>query len=357
MKINPLLLADAYKIGHPFQYPKGTALVYSNLTPRGSRLEGVDKMVFFSLQYFIKEFLIRRFNEDFFDQPKEFVIAEYKRRIGAYLGPLSDYSHIEKLHDLGYLPIIIKALPEGTKVPMKVPVLTIYNTHPDFYWLPNFLETILSTTVWQGCTSATIANEYRKILDHYAKLTGTNPEFVGWQGHDFSMRGMSSFESAVLSGMGHLLSFTGSDTIPAVEGLEQYYGADCERELIAGSVAATEHSVMCAGEKDSELETFRRLITEIYPSGFISIVSDTWDLWQVLTVILPELKETVLARDGKVVIRPDSGDPADIICGKPLIQVAGTDGWNYIENPNENERKGVIELLWEVEILILNKPV
>lgn len=330
-----VLLADFYKIGHPFQYPRNTIKVYSNLTPRKSRLNGIDMMVFFGLQYFMKQYLIKYFKENFFDLPKEEVMRQYKRRIRTSLGgDLSSYAHIEALHDLGYLPIVIKALKEGSKVNMRVPVLTITNTIDEFYWLPNFLETILSAIVWQPCTSATIAHEYRKLLNKYAVLTGMPMEFIQWQGHDFSFRGMSSFETAYTSGMGHLLSFTGTDTIPAIDAMEQYYNADADKELIGGSVNATEHSVMCAGSKDSELATFKRLITEVYPSGFASIVSDTWNLWDVLTVIAPALKNEIMARDGRVVIRPDSGDPVLIICGNP-------------DGKTEAERKGVVELLWD----------
>ncbi len=336
MKTNPFLLTDYYKVGHVFQYPKNTTLVYSNLTPRSSRLDGVNEMVFFGLQYFIKEYLMDYFTENFFDQPKEKVVENYKRRIASSLGvPLPTYNHLERLHDLGYLPIEIKALPEGSLVPMKVPCITLINTLPEFYWLTNFLESILSAIIWQPCTSATIAHEYRKLLNHYATDTGMPNEFVQWQGHDFSFRGMSSLESAVTSGMAHLLSFTGTDTIPAIDALEEYYNANAETELIGGSVAATEHSVMCSGSKDGELETFKRLITEVYPNGIISIVSDTWDLWKVCTEYLLDLKEIILKRDGKVVIRPDSGDPVKIICGD-------------LDGKTNAERKGVVELLWDV---------
>jgi nicotinamide phosphoribosyltransferase len=336
MKTNPFLLTDYYKVGHVFQYPDKTELVYSNLTPRNSRLKDVDEMVFFGMQYFIKEYLIKYFNENFFDQPKDIVITNYKRRINTSLGTgLPTYQHLESLHALGYLPIEIKALPEGSRVPMKVPCITIVNTLPEFYWLTNFLETLLSAIIWQPCTSATIAYTYRKLLNKYAAETGMPKEFVQWQGHDFSFRGMSSLETAILSGMGHLLSFTGTDTIPAIDALEQYYNADADRELIGGSVAATEHSVMCSGSKDGELETFKRLITEVYPGGIVSIVSDTWDLWKVCTEYLPALKAAILNRDGKVVIRPDSGDPVKIICGD-------ADGKTI------PQQKGVVELLWDV---------
>lgn len=335
MKINPLLMTDFYKIGHVFQYPENTEVVYSNLTPRKSRIDGCDEMVFFGLQYFIKEYLIDYFNENFFNRPLEDVIASYSKRIKNSLGSdLPTYNHIKELHQLGYLPVIIKALPEGSKVPMRVPVLTIYNTLPKFYWVTNFLETILSSTIWQSCTSATISNLYKNILDKYAEETGLPKDFTQWQGHDFSFRGMSSFESAIISGMGHLLSFSGTDTIPAIDALEEYYNADCEKELIGGSVPATEHSVMCAGQKESEVDTIKRLLTEVYPSGIFSMVSDTWDLWKVLTEYLPKLKTEIMSRDGKLVIRPDSGDPVKIICG-------------YAAGKTEAERKGVIELLWD----------
>jgi nicotinamide phosphoribosyltransferase len=336
MNTNPFLLTDYYKVGHVFQYPPGTTLVYSNLTPRKSRFDGIDEMVFFGLQYFIKEYLVDYFNNNFFGKPRDTVLTDYKRRITTSLGAhLPAYEHLEKLHDLGYLPIEIKALPEGSKVPMRVPCLTIVNTLPEFYWLTNFFETILSAVIWQPCTSATIAHQYRKLLNRYAEATGVPMDFVQWQGHDFSFRGMSSLESAMLSGMAHLLSFTGTDTIPAIDALEQYYHADADKELIGGSVAATEHSVMCSGSKDGELETFRRLITEVYPKGIVSIVSDTWDLWKVCTEYLPALKHIILQREGKVVIRPDSGDPVKIICGDP-------------DGKTQAEKKGVVELLWDV---------
>lgn len=332
-----LNLSDGYKVDHRRQYPTGTELVYSNWTPRKSRLEQVDSVVFFGLQYFIKKYLIEDYNQNFFARPKETVVAEYKRRIESYLGPGAiTYDHIEKLHDLGYLPLEIKAVPEGTRVPMRMPMFTFKNTRPEEFWLTNFLETILSCILWLPCTSATTAFEYRKILNSYAEKTGGDPAFVPWQGHDFSFRGMGGLEAALLSGAAHLLSFTGTDTIPALDFLEQYYGANSDTELIGGSVPATEHSVMCMGMQDGEIETFRRLIQDVYPKGVVSIVSDTWDFWQVITGYLPQLKPLILARDGKVVIRPDSGDPIKIICGDPDAR-EGTP-----------EQKGAIECMWEV---------
>ena len=336
MNINIFHLTDGYKVDHRRQYPQGTELVYSNWTPRKSRVSGIDKIIFFGLQYFIKHYLIEAFNRDFFAREKQEVIEKYKRRIESYLGPDAiTYEHVEALHDLGYLPLEIKAIPEGTAVPLRVAMFTIKNTRPEFFWLTNFLETLISCILWLPCTSATTANEFRKLLNKYAIKTGGDLSFVPWQGHDFSFRGMAGLEAALLSGAAHLLSFTGTDTIPAIDFLEEYYNASSDKELIGASVPATEHSVMCMGMENGELETFKRLILETYPRGIVSIVSDTWDFWRVITEYLPTLKSEILARDGKVVIRPDSGDPVDIICGDPKAPA---------DSP---EHKGAIGCMWE----------
>ncbi len=315
----PVLLKDGYKVGHIFQYPQGTSLVYSNLTPRSSRVEGQDFVIPFGFQYFVKEYLIRQFNENFFDLRREDVLKQYKRVIGNYLGPLESYEHIGNLHELGYLPLRVKAVPEGLKLPLRVPALTIRNTHDDFFWLTNMLETLMSNVLWLPSTSATTAFRYRRAFEHFARLTGASRDFVKWQGHDFSMRGMPGIEAAILSGMGHALSFTGSDTVPVIPAFEEYYGADCEKELIVGSVAATEHSVVCVGTAryGDEAGLLGWLLKDVYPKGIMSYVSDTTDFWGVLTKVLPQLKDLILSREGKLVIRPDSGDPVKIICGDP----------------------------------------
>jgi nicotinamide phosphoribosyltransferase len=222
-------------------------------------------------------------------------------------------------------------------------MLTIENTHPDFFWLTNYIETLMSNVLWLPCTSATTAYRYRQILNKGARLTGGDLDFVRWQGHDFSYRGMAGHEAACLSGAAHLLSFTGTDTIPAIEFLEEYYPSEEDSPpFIGGSVAATEHSVMSCGGEGDELATFERLI-DLYPSGIISIVSDTWDLGRVLTEYLPKLKDKILARkNGKVVIRPDSGDPADIICGVPGARFQS-------DRPRADwEEAGVVETLWNI---------
>jgi nicotinamide phosphoribosyltransferase len=329
------LLCDFYKVSHREQYPENTEYVFSTWTPRRSYIEGINEIVTFGMQAFVKGFLIEYFNEYFFNRSKEDVIAEYVRFIKHTLfidNP--DASHIGELHDLGYLPLEIRAIKEGTVVPLRVPTATVVNTHPDFFWLTNYIETLMSSENWLPSTSATIAYEYKKLFTEYAKETGGDLGFVPFQGHDFSLRGMV-LEAGKLSGAGHLTSFLGTDTIPAISFLEKFYGANVETELVGTSVNATEHSVMSAGGQDAEYETYERLITKVHPTGILSIVSDTWDLWAVLNDIIAPLKNVILNRDGKVVIRPDSGDPVKIICGDS-------------ESDNPNARKGVIEILWDI---------
>lgn len=333
MITNPLHLTDFYKVGHKFQYPEGTEVVFSNLTPRSSRIGAVNEVVFFGLDYYIKEYLRNVWNTNFFYRNKSEVVKEYADRTAGAGLPV-DVSHIEALHDLGYLPIEIWALPEGTRVPLRTPAMVMWNTHPDFYWVTNYLETSLSATLWGPCTSATIADRYKTLLLAMAEVTGGSPEFVDFQGHDFSMRGMFGLEAAVLSGAAHLLSFKGTDTIAAIDFLNRYYRGSSE--FVGGSVPATEHSVMCVDMADGEFETFKRLITETYPNGIVSIVSDTWDYWKVLTEYLPALKDEILARDGTVTIRPDSGDPVHIICGDPDA------------TPGSPEWKGSFRILEEI---------
>lgn len=341
MKLVPTLLCDFYKIGHLHQYPEKTEIVFSTWTPRsGKHLPNVKEVVAFGIQGFIKE-LDETFQENFFNKTKEEVVADYSRIIKNCLFVDTPYTkHIEELHDLGYLPIKVNALDEGTLVPFSVPMMTIENTDPKFFWLTNYIETIASATLWKPTTTASIARVYRQILNENAIETTGSIAGVEFQGHDFSMRGLSGVEDAARTGAGHLLSFVGTDTIPAISYLEQYYGANVEKELVGCSVNATEHSVMSASGKEGEFETYRRLVEDVYPTGIVSIVSDTWDLWHVLTDTIPKLKEVILNRDGgpesldKVVIRPDSGDPADILCGNP-------------NSTNPHAQKGVIELLWD----------
>lgn len=350
MQLNPVLICDGYKLDHRRQYPEGTELVYSNFTARSPKLANLlfdydGKTVFFGLQGLCEWLFIDLWNKEFFSQPMEEVSHEYYRRIKNYLGPMAadeiGVKHIEALHKLGYLPIEIKALPEGSRVNYKVPFLTIKNTLPEFFWITNYLEDQISLGLWKSIRTATVAYEYYRLIKQYAIETGTPLEFVPFQGHDFSLRGLGSPYDAGAAA-GHLLPFLGTDTLPAIDYLEAYYGANSDLEPIGLSVPATEHSVMCMGGMVDEIGTFKRLITEIYPTGIVSIVSDTWDFWRVINSYALQLKNEIMNREpdalgfAKVVFRPDSGDPVKIICGDPD---APKDSPNY---------KGAVECLWDV---------
>lgn len=333
----PALLCDFYKISHRAQYPTGTEVIYSTLTPRTNKyapkVDGkpIDQVVVLGFQYLIKKYLIDFFNDNFFNVPIEQVLNQYKTFIKNTLGVEDNGDHLKELHELGYLPLRIKAIPEGEAVGIKVPVMTIENTHHKFYWLTNYFETLISCTTWQPMTSASISLAYRKIFEKYSEETCDNNNHIMFQGHDFSMRGMSSLESAELSGLGHLVSFVGTDTIPAITAAEKYYKAD---GLVGTSIPATEHSVMSSHGLDDK-KTFEFLL-DLYSTGFLSVVSDTYDFWNVVENVLPSLKDKILNREGKLVIRPDSGDPVEIICGVDLSEAFNfnslKEAFNYYVN-------------------------
>lgn len=342
--INPILAIDGYKVSHREQYPEGTTKVYSNFTPRSDRhfhspvADG--KLVFFGLQGFLQWFLVDLFNERFFSRNEHDVVAEYQAVMNSYMGEGAvSVEHIRALHQLGYLPLHIKALDEGSKVAMQVPVLTITNTRNEFFWLVNYLETVHSAELWKASTNATIAHHYRLICERWAEKTCNDVSHLDFQCHDFSFRGMSGLQDTAQAGCGHLLSFKGTDNIPSVLYARDYYTSG-EDYSIAASVPATEHSVMCMGEQAGEIETFRRLICDLYPAGFVSIVSDTWDYWRVLTQYARELKGAIMAREGRVVFRPDSGDPVAILCG-----TAADDDTRMNRTAEE---KGSVEVLWDI---------
>jgi len=358
MNIYPMHLADFYKVGHIGMYPEGSEYLYSNFTPRSDRLAKVlpdfdHKVVNFGIGGMCKWFLRDTWNTEFFNKPKEIAVKKFADRINkAGLGP-AKVDHVAALHDLGFLPIVVKALPEGARVNIKVPIYTIRNTLPGFGWLTNYLESVMSSETWKPITTATTAYEYHRLLKKYAEKTGSAPEFVAWQGHSFSFRGLSGFHDSMTSDSGHLLSFYGTDTIPAIDYLEDYYGAG--ETFVGGSVNASEHSCSIANilalsdsdydslEKEfvenygsavpveydrklllGEYHMFKRMTTDVVPSGIVSLVSDSFNYWGVLTVIAPALKKTIMNRPvnelglSKVVFRPDSGDPVRIICGDEI---------------------------------------
>lgn len=330
---------DAYKIGHINQYPVGTTEIYSNLTARSGNYKNVptDGVCFIGVQYFVLDYLINEWNITFFNKDKSEVCNKYKRRVSKILGYDVDVSHIENLHDLGYLPVVIKALPEGSFVPYGIPLLTIKNTLPEFYWVTNMLESVMSAELWQPITSATTYMSYKRLFHKFADITGSPKEFISYQGHDFSFRGMAGRHAAAISGFAVLgAGAIGTDCIPAIDIAEDFYGADVDKEIVGETINSTEHSVQSSNGKETEYDTYVRFLTEVYPSGMVGIVSDTWDFWNVIDNYLPRLKSIIMARDGKLVLRPDSGNPVDVICGTVSNLGAG----------HLPEEKGLIECLW-----------
>ena len=325
---NPLLLIDFYKATHHEQYPVGLTKMVSYYTPRMSRLKDTDKVTFFGLQAFIKEYLIDGFNKGFFSRPEEEVVAEYERILDYTLGNGAYESQkIRDLHRLGYLPLEISAVPEGMRTKVCVPQIEITNTHPDFVWLVNTIETMLSCSMWHTQTSAEVGYRYRQIVDKYAKLTcddTVNPrKLLG----DFSMRGQQSVESAIKSSAAWTLSFDNTATVPAIMWLEDNYNCDVTKDNVAYGAISTEHSVMCSNfaVDGDEITHIKRLLTEIYPNHSFSMVSDSYDYWRLVTELLPQCKEEILAHNGTLSIRGDSGDPVEVIAGKNIYYIDETE--------------------------------
>ena len=318
---NPLLLIDFYKVCHSSQYPKGLTKMVSYYTPRMSRLKDVDTITFFGLQAFIKEYLIDGFDTMFFNRPEDEVVAEYERILDYTLGKGAYESQkIRDLHKLGYLPLEISAVPEGMATAVGVPQIEITNTHPDFVWLVNTIETMLSCTMWHTQVSAEVGKRYRKIVDKWVNLTcdaDVNPrKMLG----DFSMRGQHSVESAIKSSAAWTLSFDNTATVPAIMWLEDNYNCDVTKDSVAFGAISTEHSVMCSNYAvdGDEITHIKRLLTETYPNHSFSMVSDSYDYWRLVTELLPQCKAEILAHNGTLSIRGDSGNPVEILAGKNI---------------------------------------
>lgn len=338
MSTTPFANADSYKLSHWIQYPDNVVKVFSNFTPRKSRIPEQKKFILFGLQMFLTD-LQSEFQQGFFDLPEKEAVEAFDAFYSRFFGESNEDSNarVRELHQLGYLPLLIKALPEGSAVKHGVPVFTVVNTHNRFPWLTNFIESYMSCEIWHSCTSATTAAYFRQTFSNYAEMSSDLDFMVDFQGHDFSMRGLPCIEAAAKSGMAHLLSFKGTDNLPSFEYADFYYLADAfsQREQLLGtSVPATEHSTMCAGGKDTEYETFQRLLT-LYPTGIISVVSDTWDFWKVVTEMLPQLKEQIMSRDGKLVIRPD--------CYDEETQILTKTGWKFFKDLDADDLVAQVE--------------
>jgi len=345
---NSLFYTDGYKIGHKRMLAKGTTRLYGTWIPRSIKYapKGVKKIVSFGQQLVVK-WLHDEFQENFFNQPIE-VAERFGKDMSMYLGMDYDASHFVELHKLGYLPIRIKSLPEGIETNPNVPHMTFINTVDGFAWLTLYLETIISSLSWKPSTSATIALQYRRnVVEWVMKTDPANAWLIPFLCHDFSARGLSPWDM-LSSGLGHASSFLGSDTIICIPGARYFYN-EPEDQVSIYSVNASEHSVsttkiFTVGEQQMIADWL-----EEFPKGILSIVSDTFDLWKLITEYLPANKEAIMARDGKLVIRPDSGDPVDIICGKPDESgVFNDQDYAKASKSGSPEQKGVIELLWDI---------
>ncbi len=359
---------DFYKWAHPHLMLAGITEMYGNFTSRNGKLSNIknnEEVTFVGLQYFIKDVLLREWNETFFSQPKEDVIAEVKLIARSALGVAEyDTTHLEELHDLGYMPVSIKALPEGVSVPYGVAPVTFKNTFEGFGWLEGFLETSFSCENFPIQTSATTARAYLKRTVEAFDASGLPHDLVPFMCHDFSFRGMFGRHAAAMSGFGHLTSFVGTDTIPSILFAKKYYGADLETQLVGASVNATEHSITTSAiaafmEEDSTLSKLEaevkyvRYLMGKAPTGILSHVSDSFDFWAFVTEGLPQLKEDILARDGKLVIRPDSGCPTKILTGykENEINRYSEEGVTCLETGEvlgESAIKGLIQVLGEM---------
>lgn len=309
-----MLLSDTYKHTHCRMYPSNMTKLVSYLTPRKAMSEQYDKMVFAGLQPFIKKYLIGIFYDNFFNLPWKEVESAYVEYMNVQLGEGNyDLDRIKALHELGYLPIEIRALPEGTVVNMGVPVVEMTNTHPDFAWVVQWIECILQAEVWSSCAYATVGYEYFKVAKYWYDKTvcGVRPEMAM---ADFGMRGMSCLEDSIKASAGWLMSFDKTSTIPALHYLDENYLADCAKNHIGIGAVSTEHSVMGANYAlDGDEITFvKRLLTDLYPNTSFSMVSDTYDYWNMVENILPACKNEIMAHNGKLLVRPDSGDMVEI---------------------------------------------
>lgn len=316
MKINALLLKDFYKAVHSEMINKGMTKSVSYYTPRMSRVNRWNKVIMFGLQMFCKTWLIDYFNDNFFNLSEDEVIKEYQRIMDNTMGKnIYDIEKIRKLHKLGYLPIEIFALKEGTKVPMKVPMFGITNTNPDYAWLPQALESLISAEMWYPMICATVGNTYREIVNKYYDLTCDDNISRSRALGNFDFRGDMGVDAALKAGSGWCLSFVNSATVPVIPFLEQMYNCDCTKEDVAFGAVSSEHFVMCSNYAvdGDEITFLRKLLTELYPNTSFSCVLDSYDYWNVIENILPQLKEEILSHNGCMLMRGDSGDCVEVV--------------------------------------------
>ncbi len=295
--LTPITRTDSYKASHFLQYPEGATRVSSYIEPRGGEF---DEVVFFGLQAFIKEYLMTPITQEDVKAAKALFEAH---------GEPFNYEGWMQIAGLpnGKLPIEIKALPEGTVTQPGIPQVQVVNTDPRFPWLTSYVETALLRAVWYPSTVASLSRKAKKIIYQGLVLTADDPDAeIGFKLHDFGARGATCSEAALLGGMAHLINFLGTDTVEGLVGAIAYYGADGP---VGFSIPATEHSTVTSWGRDGELAMFKNLL-EKHPTGIVACVSDSYDVFKASRQYWgEELREAVLAREGTLVVRPDSGDP------------------------------------------------
>lgn len=301
---NILLSTDSYKIAHWKQYPKGTSEIYSYFESRGGLFK---QNFFFGLQYQIKKYLPRQvINKEKVDEAKK---LSNKHFGNDKMFNYEDWIHILK-HHKGVLPVRIKAVPEGCVVPVSNVLMTVENTDKRVPWLTNYLESILAQN-WYPTTVATLSREIKKLIFQYLVATGT-PEAVDFKLHDFGLRGATSLESSAIGGLAHLINFKGTDTLPALKLAKDYYGLT--NDVAGFSVPASEHSTITSWGRACEIEAFRNMLEQYKDMPIVACVSDSYDIYNACEDLWGRaLKDTILARDGMLVVRPDSGDPVTVI--------------------------------------------
>jgi nicotinamide phosphoribosyltransferase len=300
---NLILLTDSYKVTHHKQYPKKTQLVHSYFESRGGAF---DETVLFGLQYYLKRYLAGAVVSQAKIDAAESIFTPHFFG-DSTLFHRAGWEHILSKHG-GQLPVSIRAVPEGTAVPVSNALMTIENTDPDCYWLTNYLETLL-VQVWYGTTVATQSREMKRTLLQFLDETG-DPAGIDFKLHDFGFRGVSSVETAGIGGAAHLVNFQGTDTMAGLIVAREYYNA----QMPGFSIPAAEHSTQTAWGRDHEVDAMRNMLTE-FPTGLVAVVSDSYDIFNACKNLWGgELKQEVLARDGVLVVRPDSGDPPTIVC-------------------------------------------
>jgi len=304
---NILTLTDSYKTSHWKQYPKETTKVYSYLESRGGKF---NNTMFYGLQYFIKQYLSGQV-------VTEEKIQKAKKFWDAHLGPNhfneAGWRHILDKHN-GHLPVRIKAVPEGTVVKTGNVLVTVENTDPEVPWLTNFLESIL-LQVWYPTTVGTLSREVKKNLINYLKKTTSyNAEeisgVVAFMLHDFGFRGVSSVESSGLGGSSHIINFMGTDTVSAILFAQEFYNTE---NPLAFSIPASEHSTITSWGEPFEVKAMENML-DSYPTGLVACVSDSFDIIRACRDYWgTALRDKILSRDGRLVIRPDSGDPVQTL--------------------------------------------